>query len=587
MIAALYSKGSPKWAALLIFALLAAAPAWGEDALTPRQAPSGWTPRPAAVGEKWMAVTANAHATDAAAEMLVLGGSAVDAAIAAQLVLGLVEPQSSGIGGGAFLLHWDAAKKSLVAFDGRETAPAAARAGRFLSPEDKPLPFQDVVATGKAVGVPGVVAMLAQAHFRYGYLRWEQLFGPALRLADQGFAISPRLHGLLKADRHLRDKPVARALYFDAAGEPRAVGDILRNPEYVKTLRTLAAGGHRAFYRGPLASRIVAAAREAGGDLVEEDLSLYRPRERKAVCGGYGVWRVCSMPPPSSGGIALLQILGIFERATPHVPKAAPVDVDAAHAFAEAGRLAFADRARYLADPDFVDVPQSALLEPGYLDRRAALIRPDTSMGRAAPGDLPQRQVLGDDASPELPATTHLSIVDREGNAVAMTSSVEDAFGSRIMVGGFFLNNQLTDFSFSPEVDGKPAVNRVEPGKRPLSSMAPAMVFDAHGRLVAVTGSPGGQRIINYVARTVLGMLEWKLPLEEVLAQPHVGSRNGPTEVERVADAEALARQLEALDHKVNVVDMNSGLHAIMREGESRRWRGAADPRREGTARGE
>lgn len=569
---------------IVLFASLALlhAPAWALDAHTPDHGPeSGWVPHPAAVGTQWMAVTANKYATDAAAEILGMGGSAVDAAIAAQLVLGLVEPQSSGIGGGAFLLHWDAAKKKLIAYDGRETAPAAARAERFLSADGKPLPFQEVVATGKAVGVPGVVAMLAQAHGKYGYLRWEQLFVPALRLADAGFVISPRLHGLLKVDKHLRNKPAARALYFNADGEPKPAGEVLRNPEYVKTLQSLATEGPRALHRGALAARIVAAVRENGGDMVAADLAQYRPREREAVCNGYRAWRVCSMPPPSSGGIALLQILGMVERMK---APALPLDVDAAHVFSEAGRLAFADRARYLADPDFVAVPQAALLAPDYLDRRTRLIKPDESMGKAEAGDLPQRQSFGDDSSPELPATTHLSIVDAEGNAVAMTSSVEDGFGSRIMVGGFFLNNQLTDFSFSPADGGKPAANRVEPGKRPLSSMAPTMVFDAEGRLVAVAGSPGGPRIINFVARTVLGVLEWKMPAEQVLAQPHVGSRNGPTEIERVAGTDDLAQGLELLGHKVNMVDMNSGLHVIVRDGEH--WVGAVDPRREGTARG-
>ncbi len=579
----MHLTGSSLRGAARFLLFLAPALAWGLDAFTPQQGPRGWTPRPVAIGEQWMVVTANAHATDAAAEMLALGGSAVDAAIAAQLVLGLVEPQSSGLGGGAFLLHWDAAQKKMVAFDGRETAPATASPERFLAADGRPLPFQEVVATGKAVGVPGVVAMLGRAHERYGRLRWERLFRPALRLAEGGFAISPRLHGLLKSDRHLRDKPVARALFFDVDAEPKAVGAILRNPAYAATLKMLAMEGAAAFYRWPLAARIVAAARAAGGDLTEADLAQYRPREREAVCGPYRLWLVCSMPPPSSGGIALLQILGLVERVGPVGP---PLGVDAVHTFAEAGRLAFADRARYLGDPDFVAVPQAALLDKGYLDRRAALIRPQRSMGRAEAGALPQRQALADDASPELPSTTHMSIVDSAGNAVAMTSSVEDAFGSRIMVDGFMLNNQLTDFSFAPDDGGKPAANRVEPGKRPLSSMAPTMVFDAQGRLVAVLGSPGGPRIINYVARAVLGVLEWNMPVEEVLAQPHVGSRNGPTEIERGPAAAGLALQLEGRGHQVQVVDMNSGLHVIVRETKSRRWRGGADPRREGAARG-
>ncbi|MBU0751187.1 MAG: gamma-glutamyltransferase [Gammaproteobacteria bacterium] len=567
-------------AARFLFCALPAIAA-AQDALTPLQGPAGWMPRPAVTASEWLAVTANGHATDAAAEILALGGSAVDAAIASQMVLGLVEPQSSGIGGGAFMLHWDAGRGVLAAFDGRETAPAAAQPDRFMAAAGRPLAFTEVVATGRAVGTPGVVAMLAQAHERHGRLRWERLFRPAIRLAENGFAISPRLHGLLRVDRHLRDSPVTRGLYFTAAGEPKPVGDVLRNPAYAATLRQLAEGGAPEFYRGSLARDIVAGVAVAGGDLTPADLANYLPRTRAPVCNPYRQWRVCSMPPPSSGGITLLQILGVVERL---LPRSRPLDPDTIHAFSEAGRLAFADRARYLGDPDFVAVPQTELLDRGYLDRRAALVGSDRSMGKAPPGELSSSLSHSDDASPERPSTTHLSIIDREGNAVAMTSSVEDAFGSRIMVGGFLLNNQLTDFSFTPADDGNPAANRVEPGKRPLSSMAPTMVFDAADRLVAVLGSPGGQRIINYVAATVLGLLEWQLPAEQVLVLPHAGSRNGPTEIERGPHAATLAKALERRGHVVRVLDLNSGLHVIVRDGEH--WRGAVDPRREGTARG-
>ncbi|HEX8963497.1 MAG TPA: gamma-glutamyltransferase [Rhodocyclaceae bacterium] len=522
-------------------------------------------------------MTTNEHATRAAVDVLNEGGNAIDAAIAAQLVMNFVEPQSSGIGGGAFLLYWDAAKRKLVAFDGRETAPRAATPDRFAGAK-----FRDVVATGKSIGTPGVVALLDAAHTRDGKLPWARLFEPAIRLAESGFAVSPRLHQLLRDDPFLRNDDAARRLYYHGDGTPLAVGEMLKNPALAASLRQIAAAGAQAFYRGPLAAEIAAAARAKGGDLSVTDLAAYRAKIREPVCGAYRAWRICGMPPPSSGGIAVLQILELLER----VPfrDAAPMSADAVHWFAEAGRLTFADRKRYLGDPDFVSVPQRELLAPGYLDARARLMRADRSLGVAAPGALPQRDTLADDSAPEIPATAHLSIVDAQGNAVAMTTTVEDAFGSRTMVDGFLLNNELTDFSFAPDDSGRPAANRVEPGKRPLSSMAPTMVFDADGRLVAVLGSPGGQRIINYVAQALVALLDWKLPPEEAVALPHFGSRNGPTELERGRFAERLAPLLRARGEEVTEDDMTSGLNVIVRRGG--RWIGAADPRREGAADG-
>jgi gamma-glutamyltranspeptidase/glutathione hydrolase len=551
--------------------------AWGQAPAEP-EAASGYAPRPPVAARHFLAVTANEHATRAARDVLREGGSAIDAAIAAQLVLNVVEPQSSGIGGGAFLLHWDAAQRQLVAFDGRETAPRAATPERFAGAQ-----FRDVVATGKSIGTPGVVAMLGAAHARYGRLAWSRLFDPAIRLAQFGFPVSPRLHQLLRDDAFLRSDANARELFYHADGSPLAVGETLKNPALAQSLMQIAAAGPEAFYRGPLAVDIAAAARAKGGDLDVADLAAYEARVREPVCGNYRAWRICGMSPPSSGGISVLQVMELLER----VPfaKARPMSPAAVHWFSDAGRLAFADRKRYLGDPDFVAVPQRELLAPAYLDARSRLMRPDRSLGVAPPGALPQRETLADDTAPEIPATTHVSIVDARGNAVAMTSSVEDAFGSRTLVDGFLLNNQLTDFSFAPNDDGRPAANRVEAGKRPLSSMAPTMVFDRHGRLVAVLGSPGGARIINYVAQTLVALLDWRMAPDAAIALPHFGSRNGPTEIERSPFADSVAPALRARGDEVTTDAMTSGLHVIVRR--DSRWIGAADPRREGAAAGD
>lgn len=575
MIFSLHLKTGSLRAARFVLCLLAL-PAWAQSSAEP-EAASGYAARPAVAAKRFLAVTANEHATHAAIDVLREGGSAVDAAIAAQLVLNVVEPQSSGIGGGAFMLHWDAAKRKLVAFDGRETAPRAATPDRFAGAK-----FRDVVATGKSIGTPGVVALLAAAHARYGRLPWPRLFEPAIRLAQSGFPVSPRLHKLLRDDAFLRNDEAGRRLYYHEDGSPPAVGETLKNPELAATFRQIAAAGAPAFYRGPLAVDVATAARAKGGDLDVADLAGYQAKLREPVCGRYRAWRVCGMPPPSSGGIAVLQMLGLLER----VPfrQAAPMSPEAVHRFADAGRLAFADRRRYLGDPDFVAVPQRELLAPAYLDARARLMRADRSLGVAPPGDLPQRNALADDTAPEIPATSHLSIVDARGNAVAMTTSVEDAFGSRTLVDGFLLNNQLTDFSFAPTDDGRVAANRVEAGKRPLSSMAPTMVFDRHGRLVAVLGSPGGPRIINYVAQTLVALFDWKLAPDAAVALPHFGSRNGPTELEQGEFAERVTPALRVLGDEVASDEMTSGLNVIVRRGA--RWIGATDPRREGAAAG-
>jgi len=568
-------------------ALLLLALAGAVDADTPAQPEpaSGFAPRPAVTGARFMAVTANAYATGTAVDILKAGGSAVDAAIAAQLVLNLVEPQSSGIGGGGFLLHYAAAQNKLRAYDGRETAPQAARPQRFLDATDKPLPFYAAATGGHAVGTPGLLALLALAHQQHGRLPWQRLFAPAITLAEEGFLVSPRLHALLLKDKYLLRNEAARAYFYQADGKPVSAGSRLRNPELATVLQRIANEGSGAFYQGELAREMVAAvAAQAGGNLSMADLAHYQAVEREPLCGNYREYKICGMPPPSSGAVTLLQMLKMLER----LPLAAepPASMQSVHWFSEAGRLAYADRSRYLADPDFANIPLRGLLDDGYLAARSKLIRDDTSMGRAQPGQPPQSVAdFADDDAEERPATTHLSIVDAEGSAVALTSSIEDAFGSRIMLHGFLLNNQLTDFAFLPQQEGKLVANRVEPGKRPLSSMAPTLVFDASGKLLLVLGSPGGGHIINYVAQTLVALLDWKMEAAAALALPHFGSRNGPTDLEHGRAAESLAPLLRARGHEVNLTDMTSGVHLVQRSNQG--WIGAADTRREGVARGE
>lgn len=552
----------------LLSALLLAASAWAQAVDTAPEAATGRQDKAAASAQRFMVAAAHPLAAEAGRGILSAGGSAVDAAIAVQMVLNLVEPQSSGIGGGAFLLHWDAANRAVQAYDGRETAPAAAMPGRFLGPNGTPLAFRDAVGGGLSVGVPGVLRMLEMAHSAHGKLPWARLFEPAIRLAEHGFSLSPRLHALLKAE-------------FGGAAEP--VGTLVRNPDFAATLRLIARDGADAFYQGPLAERIVATVRGAArhpGDLSLADLAAYRARERSPVCGAFRTWTVCGMPPPTSGGIAVLQILGLMG----HFPPQPPMSVAGAHLFAEAGKLAFADRNRYVADPDFVAVP-AALLAPDYLKRRAALIDPSQAMPTAQPGELPERHGWADDRAAELPSTSHISIVDGQGNAAAMTTSIENAFGSKLTVGGFLLNNQLTDFSFRPDEDGRPVANRVEPGKRPRSSMAPTLVFDGAGRLRLVTGSPGGSGIIAYVARSILAVLDGGLTPQAAATLPHVLNRNGPTELEQGTAAESLSAPLKALGHSVRLVETTSGLHLIAVTPDG--LQGGADPRREGVAVGE
>ncbi|TNC65359.1 gamma-glutamyltransferase [Rubellimicrobium roseum] len=551
------------------------------------EAATGRTFRAAGQATTQMVAAANPLAAQAGLDVLRAGGSAVDAAIAVQLVLNLVEPQSSGIGGGAFLLHWDADRRDLVTLDGRETAPSAATPDRFLGLDGQSMDFMQAVVGGRSVGVPGTVRLLEEAHVRWGRLPWERLFEPAVRLAEDGFAISPRLAGLLAQEEFLDDDPAARAYFYEADGTPKAAGARLRNPAFAATLRRIADEGAGAFYSGAIAEDIVGTVGGHAanpGDMTISDLAAYRVVERPPVCGEYRVYKICGMGPPSSGAVAIQQVLAIIE----------PVDMaalgpgpEAVHWFSEAGRLAFADRAQYVADPDFVGVPLRGLLDESYLRDRGALVDPDRTMGAAEAGDPPFQQGMPLAPSDGIEnGTSHISVVDRDGNAVSMTTTIESAFGARIMTqSGFLLNNELTDFAFAPDDDGRPVANRVEPGKRPRSSMAPTIVFDAFDRVYVVTGSPGGSQIINFVAKTLVGILDWSLDPQEAVDLPNFGSRNGPTELEAGTEAERWAAALEAMGHEVSISDMTSGIQAIVVSPAG--LIGGADSRREGVAIGD
>jgi gamma-glutamyltranspeptidase/glutathione hydrolase len=557
---------------------------------------TGYTEKPGWAAKKFMVAAANPLATDAGYQVLKAGGSAIDAAIATQMVLTLVEPQSSGIGGGAFMMHYDG--KQVKAYDGRETAPAAATEKLFQTPDGKAMPFYEGVVGGRSVGAPGVLRMLEMAHKEYGRLPWELLFARAIDLAENGFAVSPRLSAMLTSEQHLKKDPVAAAYFYDSSGNPRPVGYVLKNLELAKVLREVAKGGADAFYKGQIARDIEAKVRSHPtnpGVLTATDITNYQPKVREPVCTDYKSWTVCGMPPPSSGGIALAQMLGIFEvkDIRSFAPKDGAPSADAIHLFSEAGRLAYADRGRYVADTDFVPLPGNSvlpLIDKKYLAERAALIN-DKSIGVAKAGTpLATRVAQGRDASPELPSTSHISIVDANGNAISMTTTIEDAFGSRQMVRGFLLNNQLTDFSFESADANGPIANRVQPGKRPRSSMAPTFVFDRQTkRLVLSTGSPGGSAIINYVGKVLVGTLDWGLNVQQAISLPNFGSRNGPTEVEQGRISDAVVEQLKARGHNVRVMEQTSGLQGIMRmniHGEEM-WFGGADPRREGIVKGD
>ena len=574
-------------ALFLSTAILAPAAGQAQQVAPAPEGATGRVVKQTGQASRHMVAAANPLATEAGREILRAGGSAVDAAIAIQLVLNLVEPQSSGIGGGAFLVHWDGRTRALASYDGREMAPMAAKPDRFIGPDGKPLGFMAAVVGGRSVGVPGTVRLLEGAHKRHGKLPWPRLFETAIRLAEDGFAISPRLNGLLGREKALQGDVLARAYFYQADGTPKPVGTILKNPAFAATLRVLADKGADAFYSGALAEDIVATVTGHAtnpGDMTLADLAGYRIVEREPLCGKYRSYSICGMGPPSSGAIAVQQILGVLE--TRDLRRMGP-GPEAAHWIAEAGRLAFADRALYVGDPAFVNVPTAGLTDATYIRSRAGLVDPAKSMGKAKAGEPPLKKAFLYAPSEGVEnGTSHISVIDGDGNAVSMTTTIEDGFGARIMTkGGFLLNNELTDFSFAHTEDGKPVANRVEPGKRPRSSMAPTIVFDHFGRLHAVVGSPGGSLIINYVAKTLVAILDWKLDPQQAVDSANLGSRNGPTELEKGSEAEPWKAALEAKGHEVRLIDMTSGIQAIVVTPEG--FVGGADGRREGVAIGD
>jgi gamma-glutamyltranspeptidase/glutathione hydrolase len=595
----------PVGPAALVFTVLFASLTACTTSDSPSQTPpapegsSGYTPKPGWATERFAVAAANPLATEAGYQILKAGGSAMDAAVAVQMVLTLVEPQSSGLGGGAFLLHWDG--EHVTALDGRETAPAAVDENLFIKADGTPMAFQQAVVGGRSVGVPGTVKMLEQAHQQYGELPWRELLQPAIRLAEDGFEISPRLHGLLESDPALRDNPPAAAFYYQPDGSPWPVGHRLRNPALAALLRNIAEQGSDAFYRGANAQALVRQVSEHHnrGTITLSDLEVYEPRQRDPLCNLWQQrYQVCGFPPPSSGHITQMQILGILEQlpSLPALNQGVP-SVEFLHRYTEASRLAYADRAKYLADPDFVPVPGrtwNSMLAPKYLKQRAELIGP-RSMGTAEPGD-PGAMPIAFASQPAQPeyGTSHISIVDDQGNALAMTTTIEQAFGSRLLndggtglPGGYLLNNELTDFAFEPrDAQGRPVANRVEPNKRPRSSMSPTLVFDAAGEtLLASVGSPGGAAIIHFTAKTLLGMYGWGLDAQKAIDLPNFGSFNGPTVLEAGRFPASTVESLKARGHQVNETEMTSGLQAIQRTDSG--WFGGADPRREGVVMGD
>jgi len=558
------------------------------DTVAP-EAPSAIEEKKPVHATKQMVVAANPLAAQAGLDVLKAGGNAADALVVVQTMLGLVEPQSSGLGGGAFLTWYDAKSSSVMTFDGRETAPAAATPALFLGADGKPLDFFDAVIGGRSVGVPGVPSLLETVHKKYGKQPWAELMQPAINFAEEGFAVSPRLNTMIAEDiGRLDAQPATRAYFFDTLGAPLAAGTMLRNPEYAESLRAIAEGGADAFYKGSIAEKIVTVVsghQTNPGKLTLEDLAGYQVKERPAVCAPYRGLSVCGMGPPSSGALTIGQILGMVEPFD--IATLGHNDPESWRIIGDATRLAFADRDRYVADSDFVNIPKG-LLNADYLNARSALIRRPTALpdGEAKAGEPPwdKAELRIDGVAFDMPATSHFTIVDAEGNVAAMTTSVENAFGSRQMAGGFILNNQLTDFSFAPEKDGNAVANRVEAGKRPRSSMAPTIVLK-DGKPLYALGSPGGSSIIPYVATALIGLVDWKLDIQAAISMPHMLNRFGTYELEAGTKAEEFADDLEALGYKVKVGDLNSGLHgvAIGPDGLT----GGADPRREGVAVGD
>lgn len=535
----------------------------------------------------YMIAVAHPLAAEAGLDILEEGGSAVDAAIAAEMVLSLVEPQSSGIGGGAFMVHHDASSGRVETYDGRETAPASVRPDLLLDANGEPLKWPGAALGGRPIGVPGLLRMLALAHADHGVLPWEDLFEHAIHLAEDGFEVTPRLAGLLAEDTELATIPVTRD-YFYPDGEPLEVGDVLRNPAYAQVMRKVAENGADAFYNGDIAREISIAISTASVNpalMTLGDLAQYQAKKRPPVCVPYREYRVCGMGPPSSGGILVAQILGMLGHFD--LPKLTPFSVEAVHLLVEASRLAFADRNHYIADTDFVPVPVDGLVDPAYLASRAQMIDPKGRIENPLPGQPNQLawHFMGNNDAEKGLSTTHFTVRDEEGNIVSMTASIERAFGSKHMAVGALLNNQLTDFSFRPTKDGHPVANAAHAFKRPRSTMSPTIVYGQDGKPVLAIGSPGGSRIAGYTIKVILGVLDWDMHIADAIAAPNIVSALGPVTLEEGTSAENLKAPLEAMGHKVRFRSMTSGLHGIHFTED--KMIGGADPRREGVVLGD
>ncbi|NSY98342.1 gamma-glutamyltransferase [Agrobacterium tumefaciens] len=573
----------------LMFSTAIASAQQASDTVAPEKA-TGLATAKRVESKNFMVAAANPLATKAGRDVIAAGGNAIDAMVAVQTVLGLVEPQSSGLGGGAFLVYYHAKSGRLTTLDGRETAPLEATPKLFLDDKGQPLKFMNAVIGGRSVGTPGTVRLLEEAHKRYGKAEWASLLKPAETLATEGFQVSPRLASLIASEGdRLKTYPEARSYFFDTSGAALQAGARLKNPAYAETLAAIAKGGADAFYKGKIAEAIVKTVREAAdnpGVLSLSDLSNYRVIEREPVCFVYRALDVCGMGPPSSGGIAIGQMLGMAENFD--LRSLGPKNVESWRIIGDAQRLAFADRERYVADTDFVPLPVKGMLDKTYLGERAKLLDGDKALAKdavkAGEPEWDHALLFGRDAALELPSTSHFVIVDKEGNVVSMTTTIESGFGSRLMTNGFLLNNELTDFSFKTHDGGLPIANRVEPGKRPRSSMAPTIVMKDGKPLLAI-GSPGGSQIIGYVAQALIAYIDWGMPVEVIVAQPHLINRFGTYDIEAGTSAEELAGPLKALGYEVKPGEMNSGLHAVEITAEG--LAGSADPRREGVVMGE
>ena len=543
--------------------------------------------RTSVTAQSYMVSAANPHAAEVGRAVLANGGSAADAAVAVQIMLNLVEPQSSGIGGGAFALYWDASEGKLSTFDGREKAPLAATEEYFIGADGEPVGWWDAVVGGRSVGVPGTLKLLDTLHAKHGRTPWSTLLAPTITKAQDGFEISPRMAASIAGaqERKLDLFEPTRSYFFNADGSPKAEGTLLKNPDFARTLDLIAEHGSDPFYFGAIAGDIVKAVQTPinAGILTLEDLAQYEVIERDPICVTYRAYDVCGMGPPTSGGLTVGQILGLIEGF--NIPGMGPT-AESWHLYLEAAKLAYADRGLYMADEDFVDMPTQGLIALDYLADRATLINPEQAMEKASPGNptWEEASLWSPDTQKERPGTSHFVIKDAHGDMISMTTTIETGFGSRVMTNGFLLNNELTDFSRAPMADGKPIANRVEGGKRPRSSMSPTIVMQ-NGEPVLLTGSPGGSRIINYVAKSIIAILDWEMDPQEAIDMGHVVNRNGATDLEENTDAATLAETLAALGHETNIRNLNSGLHVIQIKDDM--LIGAADSRREGVALGE